>query len=177
MKSDKYLKYLDSMIASMNNLKDTTIKVGWVKPGPEHYGDNYNYTDPNKTVTEVALQNELGIGVPRRSALRDTFNTKKQEVNKVINKNLTYFFSNERINLRNLNPVLKNIGLNLKQYVVEAFNTSGYGRWKPLSEATVEEKKRSKLPQVAANANKALVASEFLKENVEYKIVKKGGNT
>lgn len=86
---------------------------------------------------EVAATNEYGEPrrkIPRRSFLKMTFEIKSNDINSFIQNQYKLVFEKGRSTTQALGLV----GVKAKNLVAEAFNTGGFGRWKPLSQETID---------------------------------------
>ena len=95
--------------------------------------------DGGKTNAEIGAEHEFGVlseGKPRRSFLKDPLEIKRKELletaNKVIKANIVKPDGAEKI--------FELIGIAGEAIVQEAFESGGFGTWKPLSDFTIAKK-------------------------------------
>ena len=91
------------------------------------------FTSLGITSSQIAAAHEFGIGVPRRSFMRDT---------------MTLFLFKDAMKLaekkyKRVDFYLKALSKQVYDRVQEAFDTNGFGRWKPLSEKYMAETGRT----------------------------------
>ena len=124
------LKGLDQL---QKNLKTSLVaKLGV-------FADDNARDDGEKTNAEIGARHEFGVlseGVPRRSFLKDPIEIKRKELlvtaEKVIKANITKPNGAEKI--------FELIGIAGEAIVQEAFESGGFGTWKPLSDFTIAKK-------------------------------------
>lgn len=90
------------------------------------------------TNAEVGLIQEMGSvsrGIPRRSFLLDTFTGHGKDLMVTLKSDVEAFFKTGKVE-----EYLKRCGIACTNLVVDAFDTSGWGNWKPNAPATIAAK-------------------------------------
>jgi putative ubiquitin-RnfH superfamily antitoxin RatB of RatAB toxin-antitoxin module len=120
-------KGLEDLKKTLNTKK--TAKIGIFS--------NKDARDDQLTNVKIGAKHEFGSfseNLPRRSFLKDPMDIKRKEIVKeakrIINK---YAMDGE-------NKILELLGVYGESIVQEAFETGGFGTWKPLSQSTIEAK-------------------------------------
>lgn len=109
---------------------------------------------------EVAATNEFGTSkIPRRSFLKMTFEIKSNEMNSFIQNQYKKVFEKGR----STNQALGLVGVKAKNLVAEAFNTGGFGRWKPLSPETIDARPKK--------TTTILIDTGTLRTSITWKVV------
>lgn len=105
---------------------------------------NKNARDDSMTNVKVGMKHEFGSfseGIPRRSFLKDPMQIKRKELlnktGKVIDKKIT--------DNKGSDEILETIGVIGETIVQQAFETSGFGTWEPLSSGTINKKGSSSI--------------------------------
>lgn len=128
-------------------------KPGFFKPGVEFAkrrakvasleGEDRILTNP-----EIAAKNEFGVGVPRRSMLRMPLHLHGDRVLKDAKVDATVQFKEvARAPVATAKRFLKRLGIAGENLVQEAFDTRGFGSWKPNAPLTIALK-RSDAPLI-----------------------------
>jgi hypothetical protein len=93
-----------------------------------------------KSVLEIGVIHEFGLGKnPLRSFLRVPFAKNKNRIESALE------ISFKKVANEGANPIrqLERTGAFILNIVLEAFNSKGFGTWKPLKASTVNKKKSS----------------------------------
>lgn len=126
----KNLKKLQSYEKNLAESKSNSVIVGVISDQltKRVYKDG-------ASLINVAAQNEFGTStIPRRSFLKMTFEIKSNEMNSFIKNQYKLVFEKGR----STSKALGLVGVKAKNLIAEAFNTGGFGRWKPLARATIQ---------------------------------------
>lgn len=115
----------------LKDLQKKVIKVGL----PQGAGEMKS--KKGVSVVEYGAINEFGVGVERRSFIKDTFEIKNNQLQTDMQK----VFNNET-NRGNFDAdkIMNIIGATSQGYVDEAFETGGFGRWAPNAPITIKLK-------------------------------------
>lgn len=112
------------------------------------------------TNAEIGEQHEFGIGVPQRSFLRmpiaNHLQEKIDEAYPLNKKTLEQIVSE-----KSFYPLLKKLGSLGHEVVMDAFDSGGYGTWKPLSPLTIALK----------GSDTILIDTFQLKDSVDWDVV------
>jgi hypothetical protein len=97
-------------------------------------------TPEGKQVAEYGAYNEFGsITVadrpPKRSFIRMPIETKQSEISAYVDKH-----AQEHIEKGDIKAVFEDIGIACESKIQEAFDTRGFGAWKPNAGSTVKQK-------------------------------------
>lgn len=93
------------------------------------------------TNPEIAAKHEFGLGVPRRSMLRMPLHLHGDKVVAAAKADAARSLREAaRAPKKTAEKVLKRVGIAAEGLVDEAFETGGFGSWKPLAPLTVELK-------------------------------------
>lgn len=131
------LQSLQGYEAELRKLKRTKIAVGLIEStaGSRVYPNGIS-------VVQVGAIHEFGAGaIPQRSFLRAPFDIKKEEINNQIRTGIENVQEGRSTAERELNRA-GTLAVNICK---NAFPTSGYGTWEPLSQETID-RKGSSLP-------------------------------
>jgi len=103
-----------------------------------------NSRDDSLTNAQIGARHEFGVlseGLPRRSFLKDPINLKRKELlkkaDRIIQGNID--------KVGGMNRIYELIGIYGEAIVQEAFETGGYGTWKPLAQSTIDIKGSSQI--------------------------------
>lgn len=117
-------------------------KPGYFKQGVEYgkrakqvagFSDEGGLTNP-----EIAAKNEFGVGVPKRSMLRMPLHLHGDKVLKDAQADATAQMKDVAKNpRRTAKKMLDRLGIAGENLVQEAFNTRGFGNWKPNAPVTI----------------------------------------
>ena len=125
------------------NLKTSYI----VKVGLIGAKGSSTHKDSGLSNAEIGAIHEFGSlsdKIPRRSFLQDTFFYKKddlvKQVGQIIEAGLAFEMTTEQVR-----KIYKLIGVYGEALVQEAFETGGFGKWKPLSQETINNKGSSSI--------------------------------
>lgn len=89
------------------------------------------------SVIEYAMVHEYGStekGIPKRSFLRDSFNSERGNVIKLMNSMVKIESSLDA------DTIYKRVGEMAKGIVIKWFRSKGNGTWEPLKESTIKQK-------------------------------------
>ena len=120
---------LNKVVRALAGANKIGVKVGVLK--------NKNSRDDGKTNAEVGVKHEFGSfseNIPRRSFIADPLKLKSKELVKSIKDIEQYVVSGD------LTEIFKLIGVAAEDVIGEAFETGGFGTWKPLAPLTKELK-------------------------------------
>ncbi len=119
-------------------------KPGFYKPGVDfakRRAQMGGREDEVLTNPEIAAKNEFGVGVPRRSMLRMPFHLHGDRILKDAQADARATLAEVgRAPQRTAKRLLDRVGIAGENLVQEAFDTRGFGSWKPNAPATVELK-------------------------------------
>jgi len=150
--NEAYLKKVKKFTIQMKKLAGMTVVVGIpASKNKKHAGDG-------KTVAEIGATHEYGVpeqGIPQRSFLRVPLMKKGKELIDSISKDLKF----SKIDTT---KALGKLGARGRNVVLEAFKTQGYGKWKPLSQTTIEMK----------GSNKPLIDTGQLRQSITFEVRK-----
>lgn len=97
--------------------------------------------DEGLTNPEIAAKNEFGVGVPRRSMLRMPFHLHGDKVLKNAQADARARLAEvARAPRRAAQKILDRVGIAGENLVQEAFDSRGFGSWKPNAPLTIELK-------------------------------------
>lgn len=131
-------KELDKILKNLSKLTKKSVYVGLPKEKINLSAVGYG----GLNVAQIGAVHEFGYGIsPRRSFLYDTFETKKNDFSKDIQE---LYRNNVIDTTQKANKFLSKIGIQARNYVIDAFDTSGFGNWQPNSEYTINMKGSSK---------------------------------
>jgi hypothetical protein len=100
-------------------------------------GDDLGPDAPYRSALEVGVIHEFGLGrCPERSFIRLPFKVKRDEMSKAIDNGFKAVSSGTTQTERALGL----IGARANNYVIDAFETEGWGKWKPLHPYTIKMK-------------------------------------
>ena len=136
MTPEDTLNKMNSYLDNMRYAKKHAAFVGLPKDkvGGTIYGDG-------QTVIQIGIYHEFGtVNIPKRSFLREPFNTKKKDIQKTIDMQWTAIFEKNK----NAEDALNIIGVKATNISKGAFTTMGYGEWSPLKPSTIEAKGSSR---------------------------------
>jgi hypothetical protein len=123
-KLNKFVKELESGYAvdvGIFGAKKTKIER------EDEHGGKSTITNP-----ELGYIHEMGIGVPMRSFLRMPLYLKSEEILKEVMKDGAL----QKLAAGDVVGVLSDLGLECEKAIAEAFETGGYGDWKPNKKGT-----------------------------------------
>jgi hypothetical protein len=122
------LKETKKYLKNIEEAKGLAIKVG--------VQNDAGFTYPSgATVQEVAAKHEFGLGVPRRSFLREPFLVKQKEVQKFMRLQFK-----KVVDGLDADIAMGLVGVKLENIVKDAFSTGGFGEWKDIAERTKDAK-------------------------------------
>ena len=151
------LKKLDKLVNDLNS--DYYIKVGII-------GDKTNRNSNDSTNAEIGFIHEFGSvtkKIPARSFLRMPLFTKSQDIIKDAGNWMRIAIKQDKFTKI---KTLKQIGKICENYIREAFSSGGFGKWAPLSQKTIDNKR-------GANKNKILVDTMQLRDAITSEISNK----
>ena len=131
VKIDINLKQLENL--AQNSKKQFVAKMGLIGASANKRGGG------GLTNSEIGVIHEFGSlskGIPRRSFLKETFIVKQENFNKAI----AGFIARDITKKNGMRKIFDSIALYGQGLVAQAFHTSGFGRWKPLSPNTIKAK-------------------------------------
>lgn len=141
MPSNTSLKFdLKPLEQLQENLKESyTAKIGILKGQSSRGSDNSGITN-----AEIGALHEFGSltnKIPRRSFLYDSILEKKKELTKQLGA-LIKKYAPEKNGAKKIYELL---GITAEGYILESFETQGFGKWQPLSEKTTKAKNKKGL--------------------------------
>jgi phage gpG-like protein len=152
MKANIKIKY---DIKELNELNKTFNDRKIVKIGI--LGNKNNRKDKGLTNSMIGSIHEFGSfekNIPRRSFLKDTFDIK---INEFISK--TKDIISKNIKKKNaMKIIFSQVGIFGEILIQNAFETDGFGKWKPLSKKTIERKKSEKILVDTAQLRKSITS-------------------
>ncbi len=114
-----------------------------------------NNRDGEQTNAQIGAKHEFGSlseGIPRRSFLNDPLVEKKKELVETQKKLFI-----ENLPKKNGEKVIfRKLGIKAEQIIQEAFATGGFGKWQPLSQKTIDQKKSSSILIDTAQLRKSI---------------------
>lgn len=123
-------------------------------------GDKNKRDEPGLTNVEIGARHEFGViseNLPRRSFLMSPLGTLRKDE---LLKGLTAIVNNNIGHEGRIMVIFKQLGLLGERIVRKAFDTGGYGTWKPLTAYTIAKKGSSTI----------LVDSAQLKRSITSKV-------
>ncbi len=150
---------LNKLISSIPNAEDYIVQVGVLEAKA--------YPDSDLNTAEVGAKHEFGSpkeNIPQRSFLREPLEDKQEQIVNVAGK-----YTLEFIRQNKTKELLEKIGIEAVGIVNEAFLTGGFGKWKPLTEKTIKEKKA----RGSRVWEKPLIRDEFLLQSIMARVIKK----
>ena len=152
MSLDSNLKKLNAYLKDIKTVQKSHVDVGVIsnKLTKKIYDNNF-------TVAQVAARHEFGVGVPKRSFLKSTFELKQKEVGGFITKDFNLVFERRIV----AKQAMGRIGIFARNLVLRAFSTGGFGMWPELAPATVKKKG---VPTI-------LVETGTLKQSIQWEVV------
>ncbi len=145
-------------ISKLQNIKKELLKKSYVKVG---ILGSKNARDDKETNANIGLKHEFGSAsenLSERSFLRMPLNTKLKEKLKEINKDAMQSLIKKDIVL-----FLKKLGVLSEEVIQNAFDTGGFGKWKPLSDITKQKK----------GFDKILIETTQLRKSITSEVVNK----
>lgn len=127
------LSKLQSLKKELKILKKSCVKIGVA-------GDVGTYKN-RQSILDNAYRHEYGIGVPRRSFLREPFYKKQDEVNKAISAVGAKVLNAQSSAVKELN----NLAIFGENIVKNAFKTANDGSWEELADSTKRLKKENRI--------------------------------
>lgn len=138
-----------------------TVNVGILGSDGARSDDNTGLTN-----AEIGARHEFGVlseNLPRRSFLWDMILLKKNELKEDVVKGANKILAQEN----GIVKLMERVGIAAEKIVVKAFDTGGYGTWKPLNQNYKREKVRKGLsPNI-------LMATTQLSKSITSEVVKK----
>jgi len=123
----KLNKHIIDLSKELAIAKKASVVVGLL-------GDDLGPDAPYRSALEVGVTHEFGLGrCPIRSFIRLPFKVKADEMSKAIENGFKAVSSGTTTTERALGL----IGARANNYVIEAFETEGWGKWKPLHPYTI----------------------------------------
>ena len=145
------LSKLNKIIGEISN--EYYIKVGII-------GESKNKrNEDGLTNSEVGKVHEYGSvtkNIPERSFLRMPIFSKSKEIVQIAQKLINDALKSNQFNKI---QILKKLGKACENFIRDAFNTGGFGKWKALSQNRLDNKS-------GANKNKPLVDTTQLRESI-----------
>jgi len=134
---EQFLKHTLSLATQLSLAKKKEIVIGL----PSEKATGKVYKKSGKSIIEVGSQHEYGIGVPQRSFLRMPLAVKQKRMSKSLYSQFKLVISKNK----DVKQALGIVGASAYNIIQEAFLTGGFGRWKALSEYTIEQKDSTKI--------------------------------
>jgi len=153
------VKFDDSKLQAILK-KVTTDKAKGVRIGILGSGQA---REDGLTNAEVGSIHEFGSfskGIEKRSFLKDTITIKKKEIRHAIVGEI----KDVSVGKKTKTLALARIGLVIEGFVIDSFNTGGFGKWAKLSLKTIAQKTK--------NSTKILVDTSSLKNSITSKVIK-----
>jgi hypothetical protein len=161
------LKKLDKFVKDLSaQCKDYSVHIGI-------FGNKAQRKKGEVTNPELGAIHEFGLGhAPMRSFLRMPLELKSDEIMATVKSSDSWH------NLQHGKPlpVLRDLGLACEAIIETAFDTRGYGTWRPNLTATVDAKTRrlskAQRRKLGGYSNSPLIDTGQLRHSVTSKVVK-----
>ena len=103
-------------------------------------GEDATTQEGGKTVAGIGAEHEFGVKsrkppLPERSFIRMPIETGQKQIEKSVGRRYQKHIENGDIK-----AIYTDIGLACEARILEAFETGGFGKWKELSEYTIQQK-------------------------------------
>lgn len=158
MTPDLFLKKSQNMEHVLSEIAKKRVVVGITEQSATKHVYADGEADP-PSVVEVGTAHEYGLGVPRRSFLRATWDNKGKDINKIKGN----IFEQMTKNKMDVEQGFELLGVALRNFCLEAFNSGGFGQWQPLSAQTLTMNKKRVNPII-------LVDTTTLKSSIDYEV-------
>jgi len=152
MTPEETIHKMNDYLDNLRHAKKHSAFVGLPKDkvGGEIYGDGQN-------IIQIGAYHEFGTSkIPKRSFLREPFNTKKADIVKTIDNQWRAIFEKGK----DAETALNLIGVKATNISKGAFTTLGYGSWTPIKPATA----------LAKGSNQTLIDTGTLRNSITWSV-------
>jgi len=153
--TDKNLADLRAFQTKLEAAKKMRVKVGL----PSGKTIATHVYDGGQSVFEIGAKHEFGIGVPRRSWLRNSVEANRPAIIKTIHAQ----FDLAKGAGAPVDKAMDTIGITVRNFCVRAFRTNGFDSWAPLSPATMAEK-------AARGKSTTLIDTGTLRQSITWRV-------